>query len=159
MAQAVCRALVIRAVKGDPRAQRLFIENVTAIERERTALYDAFVKTAMDYKIAWEHELECLEQRGITDAPPILPHPDHIEFNLQASTARIVGPSTKEEQVVYDRSVAQEQAVRALLENLQDAWAAADTTAAKKQLKTAIDQAKAKLRDIAKNRPAQIGIG
>ena len=55
--------------------------------------------------------------------------------------------------------VAQQQALLVTLEKLQEAWAAADTAAVKKQLKTAIDLAWAKLRDIAKNRSAQIGIG
>ena len=34
MMQAAIRALVVRAVKGDPRALRFLIEKVTAIERE-----------------------------------------------------------------------------------------------------------------------------
>ena len=159
MAQVVIRTLAVEAAKGKPSALRLFIEIVTMTERERTARYEAFLKTAIGYKIAWEDELERREQLGITDAPPPLPHPDDIELNLPANTARIVGPSTKEEKVVYDRWVAQEQELRVIVEKLQDAWAEADTDAAKKRLKTAIDLARAKLRDIAKNRAAQIGIG
>ena len=128
------------------------------IERERTALYDAFVKTAMDYKIAWEYELKRREQLGITDAPPPLPHPDQIQINFQANTAEIVGPVTKEEKVASDRWVEQ-QAVQAILETLQADWAAADTPAAKRRLRTEINRARTVLEEIRRNPPALTGSG
>ena len=159
MAQAVIRTLAVEAAKGTPRDRRLFIEIVTMIERERTALYDAFVKTAMDYKIAWEYELKRREQLGITDAPPPLPHPDHIQINLQANTARIVGPATKEDKRACDQWVAQQQAVQTVLETLQADWAAADTPAAKRRLRTEINRARTVLEEIRRNPPALTGSG
>ena len=156
MAQAVIHTLAVEAAKGTPRDRRLFIEIVTMIERERTARYDAFVKTAMDYKIAWEYELKRREQLGITDAPPPLPHPDQIQINFQANTAEIVGPVTKEEKVTSDRWVEQ-QAVQAILETLQADWAAADTPAAKRRLRTEINRARTVLEEIRRNPPALTG--
>ena len=74
----------------------------------------------MDYKIAGEDELERRKRLGITDAPPLLPHPDDIKLDLRAGTARIVGPMTKEENVVYDLWVAQKQALLAKIESLAE---------------------------------------
>ena len=107
MAQVVIRTLAVEAAKGKPSALRLFIELVTMIEREQTARYEAFLKTAIGYKIAWEDELERRERLDITDAPPPLPHPDQVQVNFQANTAEIVGPVTKEEKVASDRWVEQ----------------------------------------------------
>ena len=158
MAQAVIHTLAVEAAKGKPRAQRLFIELVTMIEQEHTARYDAFLKTAINYKSAWEDELERREQLGITDAPPPLPHPDQIQINFQANTAEIVGPVTKEEKVASDRWVEQ-QAVQAILETLQADWAAADTPAAKRRLRTEINRARTVLEEIRRNPPALTGSG
>ncbi len=107
MAQAIIRALNVGAAKGQFRAQRLATEMLTSIEREDKAACDAYVRMAMDYKFAWEKELERRKRHSIADAPEPLPHPDHIKLDLRAGTARIVGPSTKEEKVVYDHWIAQ----------------------------------------------------
>ena len=116
MAQAVFRALAVEAAKGKYHVQRLFTEMLSAIERGNRAVRDALVKTAIAYETEWELELERRERLGITDAPPPLPHPDHIEIDLRAGTARIVGPMTKEEKAVYDPWVAQKQELLAKLE-------------------------------------------
>ena len=73
MAQAIIRALNVGAAKGQFRAQRLATEMLTSIEREDKAAYDAYVGTAMNYKFAWEQELERRKKYGITDAPQPLP--------------------------------------------------------------------------------------
>ena len=159
MAQAIIRALNVGAAKGQFRAQRLFTEMLTVIEREKKAEYDKFFKMAMDYKIAWEDELKRREQLGITDAPQSLPHPDHIELNLQAGTARIVGPLTKEEKAVYDLWVAQKQELLAKLEKLQEEFKAAKKYAVRKKLGNEIGLTMARLREIIENPPEQIGIG
>ena len=145
----------ITAAKGAPRAQRLFTEMLTVIEREKKAEYGKFVKTVMDYKIAWEDELERREQLGITDAPQPLPHPDHIELNLRAGTARIVGPLTKEEKAVYDLWVAQKQELLAKLEKFHERFKAAEKCA----MRNEFDLTMARLWEIIENPPEQIGIG
>ena len=68
MAQAVIRTLAIEAAKGKPRPQRLFTEMLSTIEQEKMEEHDGFFKTAMDYKLTWEEELERRERLGITDA-------------------------------------------------------------------------------------------
>ena len=113
----------------------------------------------MATRCAWDDELARREQLGITDAPPPLPHPDQIQLNLQANTARIVGPVTKEEKGAYDRGVAQQQAVQTVLETLQADWAAADTPAAKRRLRTEINRVRTVLEEIRRTPPALTGSG
>ena len=73
------------------------------------------------------------ERPGITDAPPPLPHPDHIEIDLRAGTARIVGPMTKEEKAVCDLWVAQKQELVAKIEKLQEEFEAAEKSSTRKK--------------------------
>ena len=159
MAQAVIRTLAVEAAKGKPRPQRLFTEMLSAIEQEKTEEYDEFFKMAMDYKFAWEDELERRERHGITDGEPPLLHPDHIKLDVQAVTARIVGPMTKEEKAAYDHWVAQKKELRAKLEELQKKFKASKKHAVRKKLGNEIALTIASLREIIENPPEQIGIG
>jgi len=102
MAQAIVRAVAVNAVKGQQRAQRLFTELLTTTERENKALNDEWLDVAMTYKLEWEKELDRRKQLGITDLPDPLPHPDHIVIDMNAGTAYVRGPSTKEEKQLWD---------------------------------------------------------
>ncbi len=153
MAQAIIRALNVGAAKGQFRAQRLATEMLTSIEREDKAAYDAYVGTAMNYKFAWEQELERRKKHGITDAPQPLPHPDHIKLDLRAGTARIVGPSTKEEKGVYDRWVAQRLELLEKIDALLEKFKAAKKHAVMKKLLNEMDLIKARLQEIRENPP------
>ena len=114
---------------------------------------------AMDYKSVWEDELERRKKHGITDAPAPLPHPDHIEINLQAGAVGIVGPSTKEEKVVHDLWIAQKQELVAKFDKLQKRLKASKKYAVKKKLRNEIDLTMARLQEVIENPPKQIGIG
>lgn len=102
MAQAIIRSLAVNAAKGQHRAQRLFAELLASTERERAALHERFFGAALDYKIAWERELDRREALGITDLAPPLPHPDHVVVDVRNGTVRIAGPATKEEKADWD---------------------------------------------------------
>ena len=97
MAQAIVRALAVNAAKGQHRAQRLFAEMLTATERQDKELANAWVNTAMDYKIKWDRELERRERHGITDLPPPLPHPDQVKIDMNTGNVWVEGPMTKDE--------------------------------------------------------------
>lgn len=94
MAQAVIRALAVKAAKGDHRSQRRFAELLASVESARKILNDRWLETAIEYKVEWERELRRRERLGITDLPGPLPHPDHVKIDLDEGTARIVGPGT-----------------------------------------------------------------
>jgi len=96
MAQAIIRALAVNAAKGQHRAQRLFAEILATTERQRRALHDDWLDTAITYKVEWDRELARRDRLGI-EGPEPLPHPDHVKIDLNAGTARIVGPATREE--------------------------------------------------------------
>lgn len=98
MAQAVVRALAVNAAKGQHRARRLFAEMLSSTERQNKALADDWQRTAIDYKVEWERELERREALGTTDLPPPLPHPDQVIIDMNAGMARVQGPMTKKEQ-------------------------------------------------------------
>jgi hypothetical protein len=102
MAQAIIRALAVNAAKGQHRAQRLFAEMLASTERQNKALADAWLSTAMDYKIEWDRELERRRRFGITDLPDPLPHPDQIKIDMIAGEAWVVGPMTKDEKAHLD---------------------------------------------------------
>lgn len=102
MAQAVVRAMSVKAAKGDHRSQRLFTELLASTESANRMLHDRWIEGATEYKIEWERELQRREQLGITDLPDPLPHPDHVIIDYRSGTARIMGPMTKEEKAEWD---------------------------------------------------------
>ena len=97
------RSLAVNAARGNARAQRLFTEMLWSTERENKELADTWLETAMTYKIEWERELDRRARLGITDLPPPLPHPDHIIIDMNAGTARVIGPMTREQKATYDQ--------------------------------------------------------
>ncbi len=98
MAQAIMRSLAVNAAKGQHRAQRLFAELLASVETSNKQLNDEYLSTSMDYKIAWERELDRRDRLGITDLPDPLPHPDHIVIDMDRGTVRIMGPVTRAEE-------------------------------------------------------------
>lgn len=103
MAQAIIRSMAVNAVKGQHRSQRLFSELLSAIERQDRELHDTWLETAIEYKIEWERELARRARLGITNLPEPLPHPDHVIIDMREGTAKVVGPSTKEEKAECDK--------------------------------------------------------
>lgn len=102
MARAIVRSLAVNAAKGNQRSQRLFAEMLATTERENKRLHDEWLETAIEYKCDWERELERRERLGII-APDPIPHPDHIEIDMQTGRVVLKGPMTKEEKVRWDR--------------------------------------------------------
>ena len=100
MAQAVVRAVAVNAAKGQHRSQQLFAELVLTTERANKALHDAYLETMIEYKVGWEQELERRKALSIV-APDPLPHPDDIVIDMKTGEARVYGPMTKEEKVVW----------------------------------------------------------
>jgi len=101
MAQAVVRSLAVNAAKGNQRAQRLFTELLTSVERENKKLHDEWLQTAINYKVEWDEELARRKKLGI-DAPGPVPHPDDIVIDMSTGSVRVIGPMTKEEKQKWD---------------------------------------------------------
>ena len=118
MAQAVIRSLAVNAVKGNQRAQRLFTQLLTTVERGNKRLHDEWVETAIEYKIEWERELQRRERYGI-EGPAPLPHPDHVVIDMKTGDVRITGPFTKEDKARYDKLAKAKADFQAELDELQ----------------------------------------
>lgn len=101
MAQAVVRSLAVNAAKGNQRAQRLFTQLLSSVERDNKRLHDEWLQTAIDYKTSWDQELQRRKALGI-EAPAPIPHPDHIIIDMNSGSVRITGPMTKEDKVKWD---------------------------------------------------------
>ena len=104
IARAVLRSIAVNAVKGQHRSQQLFAELLSRVETSHKALHDSWFSNALDYKIAWDEELQRRDRAGITHLPPPLPHPDHILFDMNRGTVIVRGLKTREEKVVFDEA-------------------------------------------------------
>lgn len=101
MVQAAMRALADAAVNGKIHAQALLIKLVATVEQQNQELHREFVDAMIDYKFKWESELARRQRLGLNLPEPV-PHPDHIEIDMIAGTARLNGPWTKEEKALLD---------------------------------------------------------
>lgn len=104
MAQAVVRSLAVSAAKGSQRAQRLFTQLLSSVEKDNKRLHDEWLNTAIEYKVEWERELQRRTRLGI-QAPAPVPHPDDIIIDVQTGSVRVTGPMTKEEKAIWDQAL------------------------------------------------------
>jgi hypothetical protein len=102
IAQAVIRSMAVNAVRGDQRSQKMFTDLVNTTEIKHKQLYDEFLQTMIDYKLGWEAQIDNYKQQGLKPPEPV-PHPDHIQIDLETGQVRITGPFTKEEKEEWDR--------------------------------------------------------
>lgn len=101
MAQAVVRSLAVNAAKGRTRAQELFTTLLATTERANRRLHDAWLETAIEYKVEWDRELARRERLGV-EGPEPLPHPDDVVIDVRNGGVRIIGPMTPEEKAERD---------------------------------------------------------
>lgn len=118
MAQAVVRSLAVNAAKGNQRAQRVFTQLLSSVERDNKRLHDEWLKTAIDYKTSWDQELQRRKALGI-DAPTPIPHPDHIIIDMNSGSVRVTGPMTREDKVKWDTLREHKREVKASIEELK----------------------------------------
>lgn len=96
IAQAVIRALGVKAAKGHVYAQRLFARTLIEIEAERKATADEQMDRMIEYKRSWTEALERRAEMGMPLDPPV-PHPDDVHIDITRGTIEIHGPLTPEE--------------------------------------------------------------
>lgn len=119
MAQAVVRSLAVNAAKGNQRAQRVFTQLLTAVERDNKKLHDEWLQTAINYKVEWDQELERRTRLGITGPAP-LPHPDDVIIDMNTGLVRIKGPMTKEDKVKWDKVLYHKQEAELNIQELKE---------------------------------------
>lgn len=126
MAQAVVRSLAHNAVKGNTRAQRLFAEMLASTEAANAKVMQELFESAVEYKQNWNAELKRREQLGI-DAPPPIPHPDHVVINVRNGTVNFKGPMTEEEKQTWDMMIQKRNECYEDIEEYQKDIAASDS--------------------------------
>lgn len=102
MAEAIVRSIAVNAAKGQPRSQRMFTQMLSTVERERRNLHNEWLQTAIEYKISWMEQIENAKRRGLPPPEPV-PHPDHIEIDMNTGEVIVKGPFTPEEKAQWDQ--------------------------------------------------------
>ncbi len=74
----------------------------------------------MEYKAGWVEELHRRRVLGLTHLPDPLPHPDHILIDLSRGTARVIGPSTREEKDRWDAMLGRKADFEAEIRHLRE---------------------------------------
>jgi hypothetical protein len=99
--QAILRSIGVAAAKGNPRAQKLFVELMSQAEADRCA--DAFksFKAAVDYKQDWS-EIAAEREKSRKTGPEPVPHPDDVVIDMTTGEVRIDGPMLQEQKDAQD---------------------------------------------------------
>ena len=103
--QAVLRAVSLKAMKGDQRAQRLILDTVGGIETELRRERIKSFETAVVYKLQGAHRIAEARSRGLPE-PTLVPHPDHLIIDPFAGLVEVRGPYTPEEKKEWDELMA-----------------------------------------------------
>ena len=102
--QAVFRAMGVSAMKGNRFVQKTLADMVSKMEAEHHAAKFEMFDKSLDYKIAWEREIERRRQAGLADPNP-LPHPDDMIIDIDRGEVRLEGPGTKEQRERLDAAL------------------------------------------------------
>ena len=114
MAEAIVRSIAVNAAKGQARSQKMFTQMLSTVERERLNLHNEWLQTAIEYKISWMERIEDAKRRGLPPPQPV-PHPDHIEIDMNTGEVIIKGPFTPEEKAQWDQwAVRKQEAVETI---------------------------------------------
>jgi Family of unknown function (DUF5681) len=104
MAEAMVRSLAIKAVKGDTRSQRIFLNLKDKVDEKREKEITDTVDVAFKYKTFWEKTLEQWKLHNIVRDDPI-PHPDDIIVDMQTGSIHMEGPMDHKEKDKWDDMV------------------------------------------------------
>jgi hypothetical protein len=100
--QAVLRSVTLSAAKGNQRAQRLLLDTVGEIERERRRDRLKLFEEAVTYKVEAERVMAMAAARWHLPAPVLVPHPNHLIIDPITGSVNLRGPLTSEEKVEWD---------------------------------------------------------
>lgn len=102
--QAVLRAAVANAIKGNRLSQKYVLEYVARMEELHFQLKMDHYRRLEALKRQGERALAEHERQGLPP-PDLLPHPDDIALNSSTGEVRIDGPETPEEVHIYEHNV------------------------------------------------------
>lgn len=102
--QAVLRATIAAAAKGNRFAQRNVIELLQSVEDIDCRRRQETEKTLMDYKRSWTREIARERAAGRPEPQPV-PHPDDIFFDDRTGSIVVCGPGSEEEKLRWDKQL------------------------------------------------------
>jgi hypothetical protein len=117
--QLMIRKMGILAAQGNSRARRDYMDLLSLIEEEKSASYQVYQKKLFDYKMDVGEEYERRKKLNPSEPAP-LPHPDDIIVNPATGSIRLCGPSSKEEEIWWNRIEASEAEIAELQSLLAD---------------------------------------
>jgi hypothetical protein len=94
----------VSALKGNRFAQKTLAELVGTVESEHYQSRLELFGATVDYKHAWDEQIERCRKAGISEPTPI-PHPDDVILNPNTGDVRIAGPQTKEQEALFDKAI------------------------------------------------------
>ena len=116
--QAAVRSVTLSAAKGNQRSQRLLLDSVGEIERERRRERLKLFEEVVAYKVEAEREMAMAAARRLP-APVLVPHPDHLIIDPITGLVKLRGPLTSEEKVEWDQHIAMKADFRKQLTELE----------------------------------------
>ena len=75
-------------MKGDARAQRLFVGMIDTAQREKRTERRALFEAAAGYKTDWDEEIAEADRAGRPRPDPV-PHPDDIHLDLATGSGHL----------------------------------------------------------------------
>ncbi|MCJ2135093.1 DUF5681 domain-containing protein [Methylobacterium sp. J-026] len=102
MLQAIWRAVIAKAAKGDFRSIKYVIDKAGEIEKEKAAQLVTNLKAAVEYQKRAYIEIERHEAAG-AELLEIYPHPDDMRFDFDRGIVDIIGPREPEEREIWDQ--------------------------------------------------------
>lgn len=120
MMEAAIRRTFADAIRGAARPQELILRQMAQISLADEALEAEYTKTMIEAKVFGEEELARRAERGLTDEPELVPHPDDINIDFQTGDVQVRGLQSKQEREFYaklrDRAKMLRDGLRALVE-------------------------------------------
>jgi len=118
--QAVFRAMAVSAMKGNRLAQQSWAELITRVEAQEHASHVELMETSLNYKNAWDQEIERCRKAGLPEPTPI-PHPDDMIIDPDTGRVSIQGPKTKEQKQRFDQALARRTEAQQLVSEAAEA--------------------------------------
>lgn len=99
--QAAIRSIAVSAAKGQPRAQKLFVEIVTKTEAARRQEYERTAQEFATYQLEWQEVFERYRAKGLPLPNPV-PHPHDLQFDEVTGDITIIGPQTDADKAKWE---------------------------------------------------------
>lgn len=96
--EGVVRSVIVSAVKGNFRAQRLLLESYKLAQEERRNDMAEMLQMTKDYKAEWKLRAAEAERAGM---PVPLPRPEHVDLSIERGVIETTGPTDEHQDELW----------------------------------------------------------